>query len=220
MARANLILANIWLFGAVVFYGLTLSFTEQSSSSNLPNRQDDPLPIESSPILKTAEAAVPTTPLSQPFNRANAGIELRTNQAGIDLIKQREGLRLESYNGPAGTLLIGYGHAAGVTPGMTISEAEAEHLLRDDLRAIEQHIKSELRVDVSENELSAMVLLAYNIGTGAFANSTVMRELNAGNRSAAADGFLLWNKVNRNGQLVEDWHLTEHRAKERDLFLS
>lgn len=220
MAKANLILANIWLFGAVVFYGLTLSFTEQSSNSNAPVNQDNPGLIESGKIVETADAVVPVMPLSPAVKKADGGLELRTNQSGVDLIKEREGLRLESYYGPAGTLLIGYGHAAGVTPEMKINETEAESLLRDDLQAIEQHIRNELHVEVSENEFSAMVVLAYNIGTGAFANSTVMLELNAGNRSAAADGFLMWNKVNRNGQFIEDPHLTEHRAKERNLFLS
>jgi len=64
-----------------------------------------------------------------------------------------------------------------------------------------------------------MVLLAYNIGTGAFGGSTVLNELNGGNRTAAADAFLLWNKVRRDGQRVADPNLTKHREEERELFL-
>ncbi len=144
---------------------------------------------------------------------------LRTNQAAINIIKEREGLKLEAYTGPGGQLLIGYGHSADVTQGMTITAEQAETLLRDDLVITEQDIKKRLKVPVNENELSAMVLLAYNIGTGAFGSSSVLNELNGGNKAAAADSFLLWNKVRRDGELVEDSRLTEHREEERELFL-
>ncbi len=64
-----------------------------------------------------------------------------------------------------------------------------------------------------------MVDLAYNISTGAFRESTVLRELNAGNRAAAADAFLLWDKMTLNGQLVVDPVLAERRKTERAIFL-
>lgn len=193
MARLNLILADIWLVGAITM--LTLYWLQPSSVSG-----DQPL-ITSA----TDETLDITTSVTD-----NAG--LRTNQAAIDVIKERKGLKLEAYTGPGSQLLIGYGHSADVTQGMTISTEEAEALLRDDLVIIEQDVKKKLRVRVNENEFGAMVLLAYDIGTCAFGSSSVLRELNGGDRAAAADAFLFWNKIRRDGQ-------TEHRKRERELFL-
>ena len=65
-----------------------------------------------------------------------------------------------------------------------------------------------------------MVVLAYNIGVDQFTNSSVLRELNEDNRTAAANAFLLWNKSRRNGELIENTYLTRLRTKERELFLT
>ena len=56
------------------------------------------------------------------------------NAEGINLIKQWEGLRTESYICPAGVWTIGYGSTGDhVYPGQVITEAEATALLMDDL---------------------------------------------------------------------------------------
>ena len=79
-------------------------------------------------------------------------------------------------------------------PSMTISLREAERLFRQHVKEIERDIKTRLQVSVNKNEFSAIVVLVYNIGTTAFANSTVLRELNSGDRIEAAEAFLLWDK--------------------------
>ncbi len=51
---------------------------------------------------------------------------LRTiNDAGLNLIKSFEGLRLDAYRDVAGIWTIGYGHIRGVSEGMTITEEQA-----------------------------------------------------------------------------------------------
>lgn len=201
MARLNRILAYIWLIGAITM--LTLYWLQPTSVSD----GQPTITSQTDPIREIAETV-----------KANAG--LRTNQAAVGLIMKREGLELETYEGFGGQLHIGYGHSANVRPGMTITAAEAESLLRDDLVIIEQEIQKRLQVPVNENEFSAMVLLAYNIGTGAFGGSSVLTELNSGDRAAAANAFLLWNKIQRGGALEENANLTKHREEERELFLS
>ena len=64
-----------------------------------------------------------------------------------------------------------------------------------------------------------MVVLVYNIGTTAFANSTVLRELNSGDRIEVAEAFLLWDKIRLDGQPVSNSYLKKHRNKERTMFL-
>ena len=63
---------------------------------------------------------------------------------------------------------------------------------------------------------AALVSLAYNIGTGAFASSTLLRLLNSGaDKKLVANQFLRWNKVQ--GKEVKG--LTNRRIIERELFL-
>ncbi|MEL7028189.1 MAG: lysozyme, partial [Pseudomonadota bacterium] len=153
---------------------------------------------------------------SQSAEAANAS--LRMNRAGLEIIKESEGLRLEAYQ-LGGQWLIGYGHAATAEPGMIISEAKAEELLRSDLRATEDGLKRILTVPVNENEFSAMVSLAYNLGIGGFQKTVVFERINRGDRQGAADGFLRHDRARIGGELKSVPHLTERRQKERELFL-
>lgn len=144
-----------------------------------------------------------------------------TTAEALTIIRKREGLALEAHKEAViDQWLIGYGHAGGVDPGDTITKHDAERLLLKDVAYIEDYIAARVRVPVNANEMSAMVLLAYNIGNTAFGGSTVLRELNAGNREAAADGFLLWNKITVDGNIEENARQTKYRRIERDLFLS
>jgi lysozyme len=104
---------------------------------------------------------------------------------------------------------------AGVSPGMTITTAQAEQILRDDLHEFERNVSRLVKVDVSANEFSAMVCLSYNIGWGNFGKSTVLRQVNRQHWSEAADAFLMWNKIKGN----VSQHLTSRRTIERALFL-
>jgi len=158
-------------------------------------------------------------PAARPGRSAEAAnADLRINPAGLDIIKQSEGLRLEAYRA-GDQWLIGYGHAATAEPGMVISQAKAEELLRLDLRATENGLKRILTVPVNENEFSAMVSLAYNLGIGGFQKTVVFERINAGDRRGAADGFLQHDRVRIDGELQSVPHLTERRTKERALFL-
>ena len=54
----------------------------------------------------------------------------RINENGLALIKRFEGMKLASYQCPAGKWTIGYGHTGpDVQPGQTITAAQAEYLL-------------------------------------------------------------------------------------------
>ena len=125
-------------------------------------------------------------------------------------------MRYETYVGPGGHWLIGYGHKAGVKPGMKISPRQAEEYLKEDLKEIETQVAKMIKVDVSNNEFSAMVCLAYNIGWGRLRKSTVLKRVNEQQWQGAGDAFLMWRMVN--GKVST--HLERRRAEERELFLS
>ena len=109
---------------------------------------------------------------------------MKINDEGLELIKLFEGLRLKAYKCPAGVLTIGYGHTGkDVKPGMVITEEQAEELLRQDLERFEEGVENLVEVELNENQFSALVSLAYNIGLGNFKRSTLLKLINKGNQN-------------------------------------
>lgn len=144
---------------------------------------------------------------------------LRTDEIMKQHIRVFEDIRLNAFKGPSGMTLIGYGHAKYARMGMRITYAQAEELLEYDLRNHEAGVKRRLRRPIRLNEFSAMSALAYNVGVGAFSKSSILRRFNQGDRHAAADAFLLWNKYRKDGVLTVSQHLARRRANERLHFL-
>ena len=141
---------------------------------------------------------------------------MQTSQAGIDLIKSLEGLRLTAYRDAVGILTIGYGHTGrDVTEGMVIDAGRAEALLRADLMRFEDAVRRHAGA-ASQGEFDAMASLAFNIGVTAFANSTLARKHRAGDRAGAAEEFLRWNRAG--GRPLAG--LTRRRRAERRMYLS
>lgn len=90
----------------------------------------------------------------------------KINKSGLNLIKKYEGCRLTSYICPAGVLTIGYGHTGkDVKPNQTITKKKAINLLKKDLARFERHVQSYNYIyEWTDNEFSALVSFAYNIG--------------------------------------------------------
>lgn len=142
---------------------------------------------------------------------------MRINEEGLKLLKRFEGCKLKAYRCPAGIPTIGYGHTGkDVSDGMTITKKQAEDLLVKDLERFEAGVMDLLKVKVSENQFSALVTFAYNIGLNALSGSTLLKKLNAGDVIGAADQFIRWNRAG--GKELEG--LTNRRNAERDLFLT
>lgn len=141
------------------------------------------------------------------------------NQAGIDLIKRWEGLRLEAYICPAGVATVGYGSTGDhVYLGMTITEAEAERLLRLDLTRFEDVISCSIKVPLTDNMYGALVSWAFNVGCGAVQSSTLVRRLNNGEprERVISEELPRWAKAN--GQTLQG--LLNRRNAEIELALS
>jgi GH24 family phage-related lysozyme (muramidase) len=138
------------------------------------------------------------------------------NQSGLNLIKEFEGCILTTYDDGVGVPTIGYGHTLGVTWGQTITFAEAEQLLKEDLTYFENGVNELVKVPLTDNQFSALVSFAFNVGVGAFEESTLLRVLNQKDYDAASDQFLRW--VNGGGKVMAG--LVRRREAERNLFLS
>lgn len=139
---------------------------------------------------------------------------MKLSDTGLALIKEFEGLKLNAYLCPANVWTIGYGTTRGVKAGQAISEAKADELLREDVRDFERGVFDAVKVPLAQHQFDALVVLAYNIGLGAFRTSTLLRLLNKGELSAAASQFDRWNKAG--GKTLAG--LTRRRAAERKLF--
>jgi lysozyme len=140
---------------------------------------------------------------------------VKTNEAGISLIKASESLKLEAYLCPAGAWTIGYGHTGGVRAGQRLTAQQASDLLHRDVERFESSV-ADLTNDLplTQNQFSALVSFAFNVGTTALANSTLLRIYRHGVFGAAAE-FGRW--VNAKGTPLPG--LIKRRAAERALFL-
>lgn len=154
-----------------------------------------------------------------PDSRHSANAWLAVNEHGLEIIRKSEGLRLNAYY-LAGQWLIGYGHAGSAKQGMAITHADAERLLIADVKEAERAVRELVAVPVNENEFSALVSLAYNMGSGAFARTRVLERLNAGDRAGAANAFRHIVAADINGERVVLDALRRRRAAERALFLT
>jgi lysozyme len=137
------------------------------------------------------------------------------NGMTLALIKQWEGLRLDAYRDVGGVWTIGYGHTGDVGAGQRITEAEAGRLLRADLARFEAAVDRLVVVALSDNQFGALVSFAFNVGEGAFARSTLLRRLNAGEHEAVPAELAKWNRAG--GRVVAG--LANRRAAEAGLWV-
>jgi lysozyme len=141
---------------------------------------------------------------------------MNTSQQGIELIKKFEGIRYQAYDDGVGVWTIGVGHTKGVVKGDKIDDAKVDEYLREDLESAEYAVNSLVKVELRQTQFDALVSLVFNIGSGAFASSTLLKMLNKGSLQAAADQFPRWNMAG--GKVLRG--LVARRAAERLLFLS
>ena len=141
---------------------------------------------------------------------------MNTSPKGIALIKEFEGLRLKAYKCPGGVWTIGYGHTAGVKSGMVITEAQAEEYLKADLIVFERYLNG-LRLALNQNQFDALVSFIYNVGTGNFSSSTLLRKVRANpQENSIMDEFLRW--VYSKGRVLPG--LQRRRLDEMKLYFS
>lgn len=89
---------------------------------------------------------------------------------------------------------IGFGTTEGVKPGDTITPPKALQRALTDIQKFEGALKQCVRVPLHQREYDAYISLSYNIGSGAFCSSTLVRKLNAGDYAGACREILRWDK--------------------------
>ena len=135
---------------------------------------------------------------------------------GLDLIKKFEGLELESYLCPADVWTIGYGSTKGVKEGMSVTEEEAEALLKKEAQEYCDYVKEYVSVTLTQNQFDALVSWTYNLGPRNLKNSTLLEVLNKEEYDKVPEQILRWTKAA--GKELNG--LVRRRQAEADLFQS
>jgi lysozyme len=113
---------------------------------------------------------------------------------GLSLTEQFEGCELTAYQDQVGVWTIGYGHTGpDVVSGLTITQQQAQDFLAQDVTSAAACINRSVTIQLSQDEFDALVDFVFNLGVGAFQGSTLLVDLNAGNITAAAAQFDLWD---------------------------
>jgi lysozyme len=146
---------------------------------------------------------------------------MKLNENGLALLRAFEGFRAQSYRDVAGVWTIGYGHTgrAGppqVTPHSRMTEPEARALLQQQAEIFAKAVRSMLRRELTDDQFSALVSFAFNVGESNFRRSSVLKAVNAGDDAAVARRLGLWVKAG--GKVWPG--LVRRRAAEAALYLS
>lgn len=129
-----------------------------------------------------------------------------------------EGMRTTAYRDVVGIPTVCIGETKGVRMGQRFTVAECQAMLEkrlgeDYAPAIERCITRPMGDDFYVAALS----LSYNIGTGGFCRSSVARLYNAGDRRAACNALLLYDKGGKPPRVIAG--LAKRRQAERALCL-
>ena len=135
---------------------------------------------------------------------------MKTSDNGIRLITSFEGCKLSAYQDAVGVWTIGFGHTAGVRPGMVIDSDTAILLFKEDLKKYEANVNKFMPIyHFTQNQYDAMVSYAYNIGS-------INKLCDNGKRTLKEISDDLPNHNKAKGKELKG--LTRRRAAEKELF--
>jgi lysozyme len=126
---------------------------------------------------------------------------MKLSDSGLQFLKKLEECRLQTYRDAGGKLTIGFGHL--LTPEELISgkfddgitEQEALDLLAADVVPAEDAVSRYVKLNLFEHEFDALVCFVFNVGVGAFKESTLLKKLNAGNYIDVPGELRKWVKA-------------------------
>ena len=148
---------------------------------------------------------------------------MKISENGLNLIKKFEGLSLKPYLCSAGIPTIGWGNTfyenmKKVTlQDEAITEERADSLFNFLVTTNFVNVVNRLViVDINQNQFDALVSFVYNLGSGNFEKSTLLKKVNQSDFIGASLEFEKWNRAG--GKVLNG--LTKRRLAEKELFLS
>lgn len=142
---------------------------------------------------------------------------------GYLLITKFEGLKLKPYLCSAKIPTIGYGNTyypdgKRVTLlDKDITKQQAFDMFKEVANRFAKRVDALVTSNINQNQFNALVSFAYNVGTGNFSSSTLLKKVNRNpNDLTIKDEFLRWNKAG--GKVING--LTNRRNEEAILYFS
>lgn len=143
-------------------------------------------------------------------------VYVKINDLGINLIKNYEGLKLTAYQDSVGIWTIGYGETGPlIIPGLVWTKEQAEKSFIKRVKEFADRLTKIIFTSLNDNQFSALVSLAYNVGIANVKKSTLLALINLGDYKGASEEFIKWNKAG--GKVLAG--LTKRRQAEKELFL-
>ena len=139
---------------------------------------------------------------------------MKISLEGLGLIKKFEGCELEAYKCAAGVWTIGYGSTKGVKEGDSLTQEDADKLLRHEMNEYEGYIKDMVKIDLKQNEFDSLVSWVFNLGPANLKTSTMLKVINDNKLEEVPSQMKRWNKAN--GKVLEG--LIRRREAEALLF--
>jgi lysozyme len=145
---------------------------------------------------------------------------MEVNKAGRDLMKRFEGCKLKAYKCPANLWTISWGltfypDGTKVKEGDVITQQQAEDYFNAIVDDFAKKVDALIKSNVTDNNFSALVSFAYNVGMGNFQRSTLLRKVNANpkDKTILAE-FKKWTRAN--GEVLKG--LVRRRDAEAKLY--
>lgn len=117
---------------------------------------------------------------------------------GRKVTEEFEGCSLMPYQDSAGVWTDGYGNTHNVIPGVPITQAQAELDLSQNIAWAVACVQDLVKITLTQGEFNALVDFVFNVGSGNFAKSTLLEDLNEGKIEEAAQQFTLWDLAGGN----------------------
>ena len=148
---------------------------------------------------------------------------MKLNNAGYQLICEFEGLRLKPYLCSAKISTIGYGNTYYPNGKRVtlldepITKEYAFEIFKVIADKFAKRVSEMVKKPLTQNQFNALVSFAYNVGTGAFSTSTLLKKVNANpNDLTIRNEFARWTRAN--GKIVNG--LVNRRKKESDVYFA
>lgn len=119
---------------------------------------------------------------------------MQYSKQGLALTENFESCRLTAYRDIKGVLTIGYGHTGSdVTEGLTWTQDQADMQLVCDTQSAVNTVNRLVTAPMTQGVFDSLVDFVFNVGSGNFAGSTLLKLLNSGDTESAAQQFERWD---------------------------
>jgi len=125
---------------------------------------------------------------------------MQLSAAGLITLATVEGYRAEPYYDGAGVATDGFGNTVDVVMGKARGLVQDLKMLLANTKHAENAVNRCVNVPMTQSQFDGLTLFTYNVGSGAFCSSTLVKKLNAGDRVGGCSEITRWTFITREGR--------------------